>query len=67
MTSGENWVGYHVLTHLALHKWFRQKSRPVSGFLILDLSLADEDKTAVKKLFSLIASKSPVRSRPRFR
>lgn len=36
MGSGENWVGYHVLAHLALHKWFRQKSRPVPGFLIFD-------------------------------
>lgn len=73
MGSGENWVGYHVLTHLALHKWFRQKARPVPAFLILDQPsqahyppekdandgsialLADEDKTAVQKLFSLIA------------
>jgi hypothetical protein len=36
MGSGENWVGYHVLAHLALHKWFRQKDRPVPGFLIFD-------------------------------
>ncbi|MHB1058070.1 MAG: DUF3732 domain-containing protein [Rhodanobacter sp.] len=36
MGSGENWVGYHVLAHLALHKWFRLKGRPVPGFLILD-------------------------------
>ncbi|MFO0586955.1 MAG: DUF3732 domain-containing protein [Polyangiaceae bacterium] len=36
MGSGENWVGYHVLAHLALHKWFRQKSRPVPAFLFLD-------------------------------
>ncbi len=36
MGSGENWVGYHVLAHLALHKWFRQKGRPVPSFLILD-------------------------------
>jgi hypothetical protein len=36
MGSGENWVGYHVLVHLALHKWFRQKDRPVPGFLFLD-------------------------------
>ena len=36
MGSGENWVGYHVLAHLALHKWFRQKRRPVTGFLIFD-------------------------------
>jgi hypothetical protein len=36
MGSAENWVGYHVLAHLALHKWFRQKKRPVPGFLLLD-------------------------------
>ena len=36
MGSGENWVGYHVLSHLALHKWFRQKARPVPGFVIFD-------------------------------
>ena len=36
MGSGENWVGYHVLAHIALHKWFRAKNRPVPGFLILD-------------------------------
>jgi len=36
MGSGENWVGYHVLAHLALHKWFRQKGRPVPGFLFFD-------------------------------
>ena len=36
MGSGENWVGYHVLAHLSLHKWFRQKKRPVPGFLIFD-------------------------------
>src|SRR5262249_35508523 len=36
MGSGENWVGYHVLAHLALHKWFRQKNRPVPAFIIFD-------------------------------
>jgi hypothetical protein len=36
MGSGENWVGYHVLAHLALHKWFLQKDRPVPGFIIFD-------------------------------
>ncbi len=36
MGSGENWVGYHVLAHLGLHKWFRQKQRPVPSFLIFD-------------------------------
>lgn len=73
MGSGENWVGYHVLAHLALHRWFRQKGRPVPAFLILDQPsqahypperdadegsldvLDDEDKTAVRQLFALIA------------
>ena len=36
MGSGENWVGYHVLSHLALHWWLRKRDRPVPGFLILD-------------------------------
>ncbi|MDA5095021.1 DUF3732 domain-containing protein [Aliiroseovarius sp. KMU-50] len=36
MGSGENWVGYHVLAHLALHWWFRKRGRPVPAFLILD-------------------------------
>jgi hypothetical protein len=36
MGSAENWVGYHVLAHLALHKWFRQKNRPVPGFILFD-------------------------------
>ncbi|MEQ9507041.1 MAG: DUF3732 domain-containing protein [Hyphomonas sp.] len=36
MGSGENWVGYHVATLLALHHWFRNQNRPVPGFLIFD-------------------------------
>jgi hypothetical protein len=36
MGSGENWVGYHVLSHLALHWWLRKKNRPVPAFLIFD-------------------------------
>ena len=34
--SGENWVGYHVVTHLALHRWFRERDRPVPGILVFD-------------------------------
>lgn len=34
--SGENWVGYHLVAHLALHRHFRQNNRPVPGFLFLD-------------------------------
>ncbi|WP_081812905.1 MULTISPECIES: DUF3732 domain-containing protein [unclassified Hyphomonas] len=36
MGSGENWVGYHVATLLALHYWFRTTDRPVPGFMIFD-------------------------------
>ena len=36
MGSGENWVGYHVAAHLALHKLFRRRKRPVPAFLMLD-------------------------------
>ena len=36
MGSGENWVGYHAAAHLALHKLFRQRKRPVPAFLMLD-------------------------------
>lgn len=36
MGSGENWVGYHLIGHLAFHKWFTQQIRPVPHFLFLD-------------------------------
>jgi hypothetical protein len=36
MGSGENWVGYHLIAHLALHQWFVQRRRPVLSFLFLD-------------------------------
>ena len=36
MGSGENWVGYHLIAHLALHGWFTRKFRPVPRFLVLD-------------------------------
>lgn len=36
MGSGENWVGYHLIAHLALHEWFTKRSRPVPRFLFLD-------------------------------
>lgn len=34
--SGQNWVGYHVAAHLALHRFFVNQSRPVPRFLMLD-------------------------------
>jgi hypothetical protein len=36
MGSGENWVGYHLIAHLALHQWFVERVRPVPRFLFLD-------------------------------
>jgi hypothetical protein len=36
MGSGENWVGYHLITHFALHHWFVDRQRPVPRFLFLD-------------------------------
>ncbi len=36
MGSGENWVGYHLIAHLALHEWFTERGRPVPRFLFLD-------------------------------
>jgi len=36
MGSGENWVGYHLISHFALHKWFVRRNRPVPRFLFID-------------------------------
>lgn len=68
--SGENWVGYHVAAHLALHKLFRTLSRPVPAFLMLDQpsqahypmekdlgeisGAEDEDQIAVARLYQLL-------------
>ena len=36
MGSGENWVGYHLIAHLALHRWFVERHRPVPRFVFID-------------------------------
>lgn len=36
MGSGANWVGHHLIAHLALHQWFVQRKRPVPGFIFID-------------------------------
>ena len=36
MGSGANWLGCHLIAHLALHDWFVRKDRPVPRFLFLD-------------------------------
>lgn len=36
MGSASNWVGYHLISHLGLHRWFTSHQRPVPRFLMLD-------------------------------
>lgn len=36
MGSAENWVGYHLVAHLALHHWFTSNARPVPRFIMFD-------------------------------
>lgn len=36
MGSGANWLGCHLIAHLALHDWFVRRDRPVPRFLFLD-------------------------------
>ncbi|MGQ4479352.1 DUF3732 domain-containing protein [Streptomyces sp. SAS_276] len=68
--SGENWVGYHVIVHLALHRYFTRQHRPVPRILMLDQPTqvwyrsevdqasgtpeGDADRAAVTRLFRLI-------------
>lgn len=68
--SGENWVGYHLITHLALHRYFVRQNRPVPRILMLDQPTQvwyrsevdqntgtlgrDRDREAVNSLFRLI-------------
>jgi phage shock protein A len=34
--SAANWIGYHLATHLALHKYFVENERPVPRLLMID-------------------------------
>ncbi|WP_446750142.1 DUF3732 domain-containing protein [Streptomyces sp. SceaMP-e96] len=34
--SGKNWVGYHLVAHLALHQYFVAHGRPIPRLLMLD-------------------------------
>ena len=36
MGSGENWVGYHLISYFALHQWFVEQNRPVPHFVFID-------------------------------
>jgi hypothetical protein len=69
-TPNYNWVGCHLITHMALHRWFRERDRPVPRLLILDqpskahyppspeqmenADIGDEERTAVLRLFEFI-------------
>ena len=66
MGSGANWVGYHLLLHFALHKFFVKNNRPIPRFLMLDQpsqvyfpSEGGEckDIEAVSKMFKFIIEK----------
>jgi hypothetical protein len=57
MGSGENWVGYHLITHFALHQQFIKRNRPVPRFIFLDQPSQvyypvdkDEDMGSIAKL-----------------
>ncbi|WP_027930090.1 DUF3732 domain-containing protein [Amycolatopsis thermoflava] len=68
--SGENWIGYHLVTHLALHRYFVRQQRPVPRLLMLDqptqvwfrsevdqnsgTPAGDNDREAARRLFQLI-------------
>ena len=68
--SAANWIGYHLVTHLALHRYLTRQNRPVPRFLILDqptqahypsevsvqsgIPENDADREAVRRLFHLL-------------
>lgn len=67
--SAANWIGYHLATHLALHKFFVESERPVPHFLMIDQptqafypsdaakntgAVADADREAVLAMFQVM-------------
>lgn len=67
MGSGANWVGFHLLIHFALHKFFVKNSRPIPHFLMLDQPSqvyfpSDggecKDVDAVKRMFRFIIDRT---------
>lgn len=68
--SAANWIGYHLATHLALHRFLTKQDRPVPRFLMLDqptqahypaeadnatgLPEDDADRVAVRTMFELM-------------
>ncbi|MEV0047673.1 DUF3732 domain-containing protein [Nocardia rhamnosiphila] len=67
--SAANWIGYHLATHLALHRYFVENDRPVPRFLMIDQptqafypsdiarnagAVADTDRQAVLAMFTVM-------------
>jgi hypothetical protein len=64
--SGQNLLGYHLVTHLAFHKYFKEHNRPVPSFLFLDQisqvyfpsehssEIPDTDIKSLERIFNLI-------------
>jgi hypothetical protein len=68
--SAANWVGYHLVAHLALHRYFVRSNRPVPHLLMIDqptqayfpsdveklsgVPTRDEDREAVRRLYQLM-------------
>jgi hypothetical protein len=68
--SAANWIGYHMVTHLALHRYFVRQKRPVPRFLMFDqptqayypseaskrsgLPASDRDQQAVLAMFQIM-------------
>jgi len=68
--SAANWIGYHLVTHLALHEFLTTQDRPVPRFLMLDQPTQahypaeadngtgvpedDADRVAVRAMFELM-------------
>lgn len=68
--SAANWIGYHLATHLALHRFLTLQNRPVPRFLMLDQPTQahypadadnesgapedDADRVAVRAMFELM-------------
>ncbi|MFI5706339.1 DUF3732 domain-containing protein [Kribbella sp. NPDC051620] len=65
--SGENWVGYHIATLLALHEHFLEERRPVPRFLVLDQpsqvyfppdvsfdspDITDDDRDGIRRIYT---------------
>jgi len=68
--SAANWIGAHLVAHLALHRYFVRHERPVPHFLMLDqpsqayypsdveqaegVPDSQEDREAVRRMFELM-------------